>query len=109
MRKSAWLAIMACLVVSAPAFAAEKKPAKKPAAAAKAYVCTHCQVALDKAGKCPKCQATLAQADVAYKCPKCGAESAKAGKCAKCKVDLQKQAALYHCDGCKGDFTTGGT
>jgi hypothetical protein len=82
---------------AAKAPAAEKKAAKVE----KAYVCSMCDFAGDKPGKCPKCGMNLQEvnkSDVSYSCActtkdgkpaKCCTEkSDKPGKC-KCGVDMK--------------------
>lgn len=109
-KRLTYLAMAVCLSIAVSAIGAEKKDAKKPAAAKeKAYVCAHCKAATTKPGDCAKCKAKLAAVDATYACPKCGAESAKPGKCAKCKADLARSAAVYHCDRCGKDVAAAGT
>ncbi len=68
------LTVLAAFATLGVAAQATNKPAAKaaPAAAQKLYVCTMCDYASDKPGKCPKCGMNLEEvnkADVSYRCP----------------------------------------
>jgi len=63
------------------------------------YVCTHCKIGADAAGKCPLCQAEMMKAGT-YMCPKCDTTSDKPGKC-PCGQDYVKTELTAHkCNGC---------
>jgi len=72
---------------------------KEKKASAPAYVCMHCQVGSDKAGKCPTCKMNMEKAKP-YACPKCHVMSDKGGKC-KCGADMVKMSdAAKKCSKC---------
>src|SRR5512135_3533335 len=62
----------------------------------KLYVCTMCDYASDKPGKCPECGMNLKEvnkADVSYVCTMCNVKSDKPGKCPKCGMTLKMKVA----------------
>ena len=99
MKRILTLAVVLTLVAlaAAPFFAdapAGKAPAK--AAAQKLYVCTMCDYATDKPGKCPDCGMNLQEvnkADVSYTCTMCNVSSDKPGKCPKCGMTMKMKVA----------------
>jgi rubrerythrin len=99
MKRILTLALVLTIVAlaAAPAFAetpAQKTPPK--AAAQKLYVCTMCDYATDKPGKCPDCGMNLQEvnkADVSYVCTMCNVSSDKPGKCPKCGMTLKMKLA----------------
>ena len=77
------------------AFAAVGLFAQGPTTA-KVYVCTMCDLAVGKPGKCPECGMNLKEvnkADVSYVCTMCDVKSDKPGKCPKCGMTLKMKLA----------------
>lgn len=104
MKRILILALIATLVTAFGLIAsAQGTPAKAPAtsekkapAVEKAYVCTMCDFAGDKPGKCPKCGMNLAEvkkSDVYYSC----ACTTKDGKPAKCCTDKSEKPGKCKC------------
>ena len=92
------LTVLATLATSGPTAQAANKPTAKaaPTVAAKLYVCSMCDFATDKPGKCPKCGMNLEEvnkADVSYVCDMCKVTSDKPGKCPKCGMELKMKVA----------------
>ena len=63
------------------------------------YICTHCKIGSDTAGKCPICKEEMKKAG-AFVCPTCDTTSDKAGKCPCGKDYVKISMAGTKCPGC---------
>jgi len=102
MKRSAAIALVLALALLLSLGTFSQQPAKggeksAPATASKVYVCTMCDYASDKPGKCAKCGMNLEEvnkADLSYYCPMHPqVVSDKPGKCPKCGMDLKMKVA----------------
>ena len=92
------VAAVAALGFSAPALFGELSALAKPGSGPE-YICTHCRIGADAAGKCPLCQAEMKKAGT-YVCPSCDTTSDKPGKCPCGKDYVKTELAAHKCDGC---------
>ncbi len=100
MKKSLTLTVLTALLalVAVAILAQGTAPAKAPQAGANAklYICTMCEYAADKPGKCPECGMNLKEVDraaVSYVCTMCSVTSDKPGKCPKCGMTMKMKVA----------------
>ena len=90
------VAVLAVVVVVG--MAAGAVALAKEGAGAK-YVCTHCKIGSENAGKCPLCDEEMRKAG-AYMCPTCDTTSDKAGKCPCGQEYVKVEMAGKKCPGC---------
>lgn len=63
------------------------------------FVCTHCKVGSDTAGKCPLCSGEMKKAGT-YVCVACGATAEKPGKCSCGKDYVKVEMTGKKCPAC---------
>ena len=88
------LATLVALPVIAQATTSPKTQQKSQVQ--KLYVCTMCDYASNKPGKCATCGMNLQEvnkADVSYTCDMCGVKSDNPGKCPKCGMTMKMKVA----------------
>ncbi len=94
-----WFVVLfACAVVASLSGATAGTTGEKAGDAA-TYLCTHCKVGADKAGKCPLCNKDMMKAGT-YICSACDTTSETAGKCPCGKDYVKAELAGKKCGGC---------
>lgn len=100
---------MIVLLAFTSVFAQKTKPAMGKTE--KVYMCTHCDMAAMKAGKCSMCKMDMKKtsAIVTDHCDHCKMDvNAKGGMCPMCKGKTTKMATVYTCDHCHTSSTKSG-
>jgi hypothetical protein len=85
------LAVLVGLALGAAATAADGAGAK--------FVCTHCKIGADNAGKCPLCSGEMKKAGT-YVCAACDTTSEKPGKCSCGKDYVKVEVTGKKCPAC---------